>query len=350
MGILIAIFVLAFLIFFHELGHFLIAKLLKVKVEVFSIGFGKKIVCKKYGETDYCLSLIPFGGYVQMKGQDDTNPTLKNSDKDSYNSKTPFQRILILLGGPLFNIMLAFFIYLGIALTGWQKLKPVIGEILPNSSAEHKLKKGDIILKIDNHQIKIWDDIHKYTHNKKILRITIKRDGKILNLTIKPKIIEVKNIFGEKEKKFLIGIQPANSFITIKYNLIDSFKIAINHTIETSKIIFQGLWKLISGVLGLNMISGPITIVKTTSDISNYGITPLLLFTALISINLGILNLLPIPALDGGHILFNSYEMIFKKEVNETIMYNLTIGGWILLFGIMSIGFYNDISRIISGF
>ena len=128
MGTIIAFLLLSFLVFFHELGHFLIARLVGVKVEVFSIGFGKKLICKKYGNTNYWISAIPLGGYVQMKGQDDSDPLKKNFDDDSYNSKTPWERIAILLGGPFFNILLAFFIYNFIAINGWKNLLLKLGQ------------------------------------------------------------------------------------------------------------------------------------------------------------------------------------------------------------------------------
>ena len=350
MGIIVAILVLSFLIFFHELGHFLIARLMGVKVEVFSIGFGKKILCKKYGDTEYCLSAIPLGGYVQMKGQDDTQPSLKNYEKDSYQAKTPLQRILILLGGPLFNILLAFIIYNFIAIEGWKKLAPEVGNTLPNSPAEKVLKKGDLIISINNIKITTWNDIKKAIDNSKPpLYLKIKRDGKIVDIKIVPKLMQTKTIFGETIEQKMIGISPSGRVITIKYQFPEALKVALDETIDKSKLIFTGFVKMVSGVIGLENVSGPVTIVKVTSEASQYGIVPLLLLTALISVNLGILNLLPIPALDGGHIMFNLYELITKKEVDENVMINLTIMGWMILGGLMVIGFYNDISRLVGG-
>ena len=350
MGIITAILVLSFLIFFHELGHFIVARLVGVKVEVFSIGFGKKLFCKQHGDTNYCLSAIPLGGYVQMKGQDDSDPSQKSDDPDSYTSKTPFQRILILLGGPFFNILLAFLIYLGIAFTGWKKLAPEVGTVLPNSAAVNILQKHDTILKINNYKINTWDDIKTAVDNSNPpLFLTIKRDNKILSVKINPKIMQTKNIFGEEIKRKLIGISPSGKIITIHYGVIKSFDVALNETIEKSKLIFTGFMKMLTGVIGLNNVSGPVTIVKVTSDATHYGVVAVLLLMALISVNLGILNLLPIPALDGGHIMFNLYELIMRKEVNEEIMIKLTIGGWIILGSLMILGFYNDITRLFGG-
>ena len=342
-----ALIILSFLIFFHELGHFLMAKLVGVKVEVFSIGFGKKLFCKKIGKTNWCLSAIPLGGYVQMKGQDDINPIKKSNDSDSYTSKTPWQKILILLGGPGFNFLLAILIYFFVAITGWSKLAPVIGETIPNTPAAKVLKSGDKIIAINHHKIKTWDEIPKYVKSSNIVILKIKRKNKVLTIKLKPKIEILKNIFGEKIKRKIIGIVPSGKIIKVKYNLFDALKITANKFIADSTLIIKGIEKLLTGAIGLNAISGPIGIVDVTAKVASYGLEPLLLLTALLSVNLGILNLLPIPALDGGHIIFNLYEAIFKKPVNEEIMVKLTVAGWIILGGLMIIGIFNDIHRIL---
>ena len=341
-----ALLILSFLIFFHELGHFLMAKLVGVKVEVFSIGFGKKLFCKKIGETNWCLSAIPLGGYVQMKGQDDSDPTKKSNDPDSYTSKTPWQRILILLGGPGFNFLLAILIYFFVAITGWSKLAPTVGKTIPDTPAAKVLKSGDKIIAINNHKITTWDEIPKYVQSSNILILKIKRDNKIITINLKPKIEITKNIFGETIKRKIIGIVPSGKIIKVKYSIADAIVITFDKFISDSMLIIKGLEKLLTGAIGLNTISGPIGIVNVTAKVANYGLEPLLLLTALLSVNLGILNLLPIPALDGGHIMFNLYEAIFKKQVNETIMIKLTIAGWIILGSLMIIGMFNDIERI----
>jgi len=341
-----AIIILSFLIFFHELGHFLMAKSVGVKVEVFSIGFGKKLICKKFRGTNWCLSAIPLGGYVQMKGQDDSNPTLKSNDPDSYTAKSPWQRILILLGGPGFNFVLALIIYFLIAITGWQKLAPIVGKTLPNTPAAKVLKPKDKIIEINGIKIKSWDNIEKAVKNSSVIDIKVLRNSKIIEFHIKPKVEEIKNIFGEKVKRKIIGIIPSGKIIVVRYSLLEALKVSFEKFIADSTLIVKGIEKLITGAIGLNTLSGPIGIVDVTIKVANLGIQPLLLFTALLSVNLGILNLLPIPALDGGHIIFNLYEAIFRKELNEEVMVKLTIAGWIFLGGLMLIGVYNDLVRI----
>jgi len=344
-----AIIILSFLIFFHELGHFLMAKLVGVKVEIFSIGFGKKLFCKEFRGTKWCISAVPLGGYVQMKGQDDSNPSLKSNDPDSYSAKSPWQRILILLGGPGFNFLLAFLIYFFIALTGWSKLAPVVGGVIKDTPAAKVLKKGDIILEVNHKKVVSWDEIPKYIQNSNIVDLVIKRDGKILEVKLRPKIEIVKNIFNEKIKRKIIGIYPSNQIIKIKYPINKAFIVALEKLKSDTLLIVKGVEKLITGAIGLNTLSGPIGIVDVTAKVSHYGIVPLLMLTALLSVNLGVLNLLPIPALDGGHVVFNLYEAIFKRELNEEIMVKLTIAGWALLGSLMIIGIYNDLHRILGG-
>jgi len=305
MGMLVSLLILSFLIFFHELGHFLAARLFGVRVERFSIGFGKVLISKTVGATEYALSAIPLGGYVKMKGQDDTDPTKISLDPDSYNVKPPWQRILILLAGPFFNFMLAYLLYFAIALMGANALKPTVGTVQPGSPAEQAgLKKGDTIVAINDEPVKVWDDLsRRISSSQGPIDMVIKRDGTLIPLSVEPRVLEAKNIFGETVKRRMVGIGP----------------------------------------------SGDVTVVDVTAQATHAGILALFFFTALISVNLGVLNLLPIPALDGGHIIFTLYEMVFRRPLNEEIMYRLTLGGWVLLLSLMAFTIYNDIARIANG-
>jgi len=348
MGILISLFILSFLIFFHELGHFSVAKLFRVKVEVFSVGFGKKLICKLYKGTNYCLSAIPLGGYVQMKGQDDLNPSKISQDKDSYNVKTPYQRIAILFAGPFANFLLAFFLYIAIGNIGVQKLTAQIGQVYPNSAAyKAKLEKGDQIISINNKKVKSWDDIKNIIENSNDkLIIIIKRKNKFLKKIMTPKLEKTKNIFGEEVKRKIIGISPLGNTYVQKYNLFQSIPFAFNETIRASKFIIIGVEKMIEGVVPAKEMGGVISIVRVTSQAASTGIVALLGLTALISVNLGILNLLPIPALDGGHIMFNLYEVVTKKAPSEKVYEKLTYTGWAILLTLMIFSTYNDLARI----
>ena len=348
MGTLISLLILSFLIFFHELGHFSVAKFFGVKVEVFSVGFGKKLLCKFYKGTNYCLSAIPLGGYVQMKGQDDLNPSKVSHDKDSYNAKSPYQRIAILFAGPFFNFLLAFFLYIAIGNIGVYKLTPEIGKVYPNSAAfQANLQKGDKIISINGIKIESWDDIKNIIENSNDkLTVIIKRKNRVIKKVITPKVEKTKTIFKEEVKRKIIGILPLGNTYVKKYTFFESIPFAINETVRASKFIVTGIEKMIEGVVPAKEIGGVISIVKVTSQAASSGIVALLGLTALISVNLGILNLLPIPALDGGHIMFNLYEIITKRAPGEKTFERLTYAGWAVLLTLMIFSTYNDLVRI----
>jgi len=349
LGFITFLIVLSILVFIHELGHFTVARLLGVKVYVFSIGFGKKLISKQWKGTEWSFSLIPLGGYVKMKGQEDLNPILANNDNDSYNVKTPFEKILILLAGPLANFLLAFVLYIGIGLLGNNHLTATIGKVVENSPAQKAgLMVNDEIIKINEYVIKTWDDLSviiKDSDNP--LKFYVKRDGKIKTLIIRPQLSDSENMFKEKIKKRMIGIAPAPKVVKIFYSPIESLSFAYDKTIESSKMIFLGVQKLIQGIIPSSEIGGVISIGTVIADASQSSFIALLTIMALISVNLGVLNLLPIPALDGGHIMFNLYEMITRKKPSDKVLTVLTVAGWAILLGLMSLGVYNDIVRLL---
>ncbi|WP_334083212.1 RIP metalloprotease RseP [Helicobacter typhlonius] len=351
MNVLIALFILSFLVFFHELGHFIVARMCGVSVEVFSIGFGKKIASFYKGNTQYALSLIPLGGYVKLKGQDDANPKAHNYEADSYLSKNPYQRIAILLAGPLFNLLLAFFLYMAVGLGGKLSLLPVIGEVKENYPAYLAgIKAGDRILSINDEEIKTWEELDSIILSSSgELLISIERDpSQIFNFHLTPIEKEAKNIFGEDITRRVIGIASANAVGKVSYRGWESIRYGFEETLKASTLIAQGIVKLISGVVPSSEVGGVVSIVSVIGSASQEGWVILFWLTALISVNLGILNLLPIPALDGGHIIFNCYEIIMRKPPSENVAYYLTLCGWAILLALMFLGLYNDIFRLLS--
>ena len=345
----IAFLVLSVLIFVHELGHYIAARFFGVYVEVFSIGFGKKIASFRAFDTDWQIAAIPLGGYVKMKGQDDGDPTKKSYDDDSYTVKKPWQRIVILLAGPAANFVTAFVLYFFIALGSPQTLAPVVGEVVQDSpAAKAGSRKGDTILSINNRQITTWKEMSEIIKaSKGALHVSVERKGYIETFTIVPKLQESENIFKEKIRRKMIGISSAGVFIRRHFTPLEALGYAFYETYEASKMIFISVEKLITGVVPAKELGGVVSIVKITADASENGWMALFFFTALISVNLGVLNLLPIPALDGGHIMFNLYETIARKAPSEAMLERLTIAGWILLLGLMSLGLFNDINRLV---
>lgn len=344
----VALLVLSALIFFHELGHYSAARYFGVYVEVFSIGFGKKLFSFRWLNTQWQISAIPLGGYVKMKGQDDSDPSAQSSDDDSYTTKKPWQRIIILLAGPLANFALAWVLFYAIALGGPQSLSPVIGKVVENSPASLAgLQPNDKILTINGKMITEWDELSdKIKSTEGSLTLVVERNESRLFITLTPKISESTNLFKEKIQQRMVGIAPSGITHTLDLGFTDTIAYASKQTYETSFLIFQSVQKLITGVVPAKEVGGVVSIVQITADATTYGWMSLFFFSALISVNLGVLNLLPIPALDGGHIMFNFYEMIRRKAPSEAVITQLTIGGWVFLLGLMSLGLYNDITRL----
>lgn len=349
MGMLVSLLVLSGLIFFHELGHYMAARLMGVYVEVFSIGFGKRLFTFRKFDTEWSISAIPLGGYVRMKGQDDADPTKKSFDADSYNSKTPLQKIFILLAGPAFNFILAFFLYFIIALGSPNVLSPMIGTVVKDSPAfVAGLDANDTITSINGVSISSWKDMAEIiSKSEGSLDLIILRDGFLEHKILTPELSHAKNMFGEDVERKMIGISAAGVTHKLDLSPTQTLSYATEQTLFASTMIFTGVKKLIFGEVPAKELGGVISIVKLTSDATETGWMSVLFFAALISVNLGVLNLLPIPALDGGHIMFNLYELIFRREASEAIMIKLTMAGWAVLFGLMGLGLYNDITRLV---
>jgi regulator of sigma E protease len=351
MGTLTSILVLSFLIFFHELGHFLAARFFGVHVEVFSIGFGKKIFSKVVGKTEYCLSLIPLGGYVQMKGQDDRDSNKVSYDADSYTTKTPWKRIIILFAGPFANFLLAFLLFIAIGSMGVTKFAPIIGKISPNSPAlEAGLTENDRIVMINGTLIESWDEVSQLIQESTDkVEVKIERLGSVQTLLLSPKINEYQNMFGETKQKKMIGIAPSGKTMEVVYGISELPSFAWQQTVKSTTLILTSLQKLIEGVVSPKELGGIISIVQVTSEASEAGLVALFALTALISVNLGVLNLLPIPALDGGHIMFNAYELLTQKAPNARVLTTMTTAGWLLLLSLMALSIFNDIYRLTNG-
>ncbi|GAA8197271.1 RIP metalloprotease RseP [Helicobacter pylori] len=351
MMLIVAVLMLAFLIFVHELGHFTIARICGVKVEVFSIGFGKKLCFFKLFGTQFALSLIPLGGYVKLKGMDkeENGANETNQANDSYAQKSPFKKLWILFGGAFFNFLFAILVYFFLALGGEKVLLPVIGD-LESNALEAGLLKGDKILSINHKKIASFREIRSVVaHARGELVLEIERNHQILEKRLTPKIVAVisdSNDPNEMIRYKAIGIKPdMQKMGVVSYSLIQAFKQALSRFKEGVVLIVDSLRRLITGSASVKELSGVIGIVGALSHANS--LSMLLLFGAFLSINLGILNLLPIPALDGAQMLGVVFKNIFKITLPAFMQNALWLAGVGLLVFIMFLGLFNDITRLL---
>ncbi len=346
------VIVLGVLIFFHELGHFLTAKLCGVGVEIFSLGFGPRVLGKKIGRTDYRLSAIPLGGFVKMVGEEPDADIEPEDIPFSFTHKNVFKRIAIVAAGPLFNLFLAVIIFFGIFIVnGTYILEPVVGKVQQDAPAgKAGIMEGDRVIEINGAQIKTWEDMadHIMGSNGKPLEIVVLRGQEKIKFNITPHVTVLKNLFGEDTKRYVIGITSAGKYFTKSMGPIEAFSQSIARTYDITKLTVLSIVKLIQGTVSTKTLGGPIMIAQMAGEQAKEGAANLVFFIALLSINLAILNFLPIPVLDGGHLLFFFIELIIRKPVNTRVREIAQQAGIFVLLLLMIFVFYNDITRIFS--
>jgi regulator of sigma E protease len=447
MTMIYALVLLGVLIFVHELGHFIFAKLLGVKVLKFSLGFGPKVIGKTHGETEYVISAFPLGGYVKMLGQEDM-PTeaqeIPEADKHrAFNFQAVWKRFVIVFAGPLFNLVFAFIVYIFLYHTGVPVSYPDIGKLAQESpAAKAGFMTGDRVLKVNGIAIHDWEDIEDILSKNKDaeLRFSVKRDNEILALQVRPEKKIVKDVFGAEHETFDIGVSPLLRPIvgeTIKgmpayetglrkgdrilavegipirswedmteivhanpdkplhfkvqrtdkilelnitpvkktvninikdervvgqigirylkddlsksFGFVESVRLGFKKAWEMCVVTVVVFWKLIERAIPASSMGGPLMIVQMAGEQGAEGAFYFFSLMAAISINLGVLNLFPIPVLDGGHLLFFSIEAARKKPLSdEVIMYTQKVGLFLLLALIVFVT-YNDVLRLVTG-
>jgi len=346
------VIVLGVLIFFHEFGHFLVARLFGVGVEKFSLGFGPRLLGKKVGITDYRLSLIPLGGYVKMVGEE---PDAELDPADipiSFTHKHVFKRMLIVAAGPVFNILLALVIFaVTFMTTGMFIRQASVGEVTAESPAARAgLVKGDRVTAINGFQVSNWDEMADQINSSqgKTLLLTVLRDGQPLEMQIVPELRTTTNILGEKIERHVIGITWSGKTDTRELPLIGAIGQSLVQTYRVVELMVVIISKVVTGDISTDTIGGPIMIAQMAGDQAKAGVGNLIWFIALISINLAIINLLPIPVLDGGHLLFFLIEAIKGKPVSVKVREMAQQVGLIFLIFLMILVIYNDVTRLFS--
>lgn len=352
MQILSAIVLLGVLIFVHELGHFLFAKGLGIPVLKFSLGFGPRLWGVQRGETEYQIAAVPLGGFVKMLGEE-PGEELDPADRErAFNRQAVWKRMSVVAAGPVFNILFAALLFTLLIMTGMPALTSQIGEVMEETPAMAAgLQAGDRIVRIDDQPIERWDELSDLIHDRpgRELILEIDRKGEKRVLQVVPEARTVQNLFGEDQEVGLIGITPSDETVTFSLSFSDGLVWAAGETWRWCEITVLAIVKIFQKVVPAKTIGGPILIMQMAGKTAALGAQSFIHFMAIISINLGILNLFPIPILDGGHLLFMLIEAVRGKPVNQRAMEMAQKTGLFIILAIMVFALYNDILRVFTG-
>lgn len=348
-SIISVIILLGILIFAHELGHFIMAKYCGVGVERFQLGFGPKLIGKRWGETEYRISLIPLGGLVKLVGESEADEVSEGDRQRSFLKQSVGKRMSIVTAGPFFNMLLAVLIFTIVFMVGIPALTNTIGSVQPGTPAfEAGMAAGDRIVAMDGKKITRWDELSEYVGQSggKPLHITIDRQGRLANVTLQPRSMKVKNVFGEEIASYKIGIAPSPDTVIRRMNPFQAFWHSLKQTWTITKLTFVSIVKILEGVISPRTLGGPILIAQIAGAQVKEGIIPFVLFMALLSINLAVLNILPIPVLDGGHLLFFLIEAVTGKEVSLKWREKAQQVGFVFLIVLMIFVIMMDLERL----
>jgi regulator of sigma E protease len=354
-NVLIAILILGLLIFVHELGHFAVAKWSGVTVLRFSLGFGPRLLAWRRGVTEYAVSAVPLGGYVKMLGDDPEDDVPASEAASAFSQQPLAKRFAIVLAGPMMNLItacVAFTIVFATFGAGTPTDAAKIGGVMDGMAAQQAgLRRGDTVVSIDGKPIASWDALSQAVRASggKSLSLEVRReDGSVETLSAVPQEKIEKSMFGEETgKAYLIGIER---FVEIApVSLVRAAGLGIYETYFWVKMTLLSVVKIFQGSVSARDLGGPILIVQAAGQQAERGLDYLIRFLGLISVNLGVLNLLPIPVLDGGHLLFFSFEAVRGRPLALRQREMAQQVGLFLLLALMVFVFYNDISRIVAG-
>lgn len=342
MKIIIAILIFSIIILFHELGHFLLAKKNGIRVNEFCLGLGPTIIGFTKGETKYSIKLLPFGGACMMEGED-----ADSTDNGAFNNKSVWARMSVVAAGPIFNFIMAFALALILIGCIGYDLPTITSVMKGYPAAEAGMQEGDTIVKLNNKTIHLYREVSVYTyfHSGETVDVVYERDGEEYACTLTP-------TYDEDSGRYLFGFygdsvrEKGNVWNTIKYSVYE-LKYWICTTVESLKM-------LVTGQVNVNEMSGPVGIVKTIGDTYDasktsgayYVVLSMINISILLSANLGVMNLLPIPALDGGRLVFLVIEAVRRKRVNPDKEGMVHFVGLMLLMLLMVIIMFNDIRKL----
>ena len=347
MDLLVFFIVLSILIVVHEFGHFIAAKKAGVRVEVFSLGFGKKLLSRKAGDTEYAVSMLPFGGYVKMAGD---NAEEAKGAPDEYLSSPIAKRFRIIFFGPLFNYLLGILFFWIVFAAGYPRLLPAVGTLIDDMGAKAAgIAVGDTITSIENSPVRYWDDLQREmsrNRDREAVRVTVNRGGAELVFQVQLKQRLITSETGRKRNIGLLGITPQGSTVVVRANIANAFILSLQRTYELTVLTYQALWSMATGQLSVkDSVTGPLGMFVITSEMSRLGLSALLSFIAILSISLGIFNLLPLPALDGGHLALLVVEKIRRRPLSKKAEELFNQAGFGFLILLAALVFLNDLAK-----
>jgi regulator of sigma E protease len=361
LGLPAFLFYVTLVVVVHEMGHFLMARAFGAKVDVFSVGFGPEIAgFNDRRGTRWRLSWFPVGGYVKFAGDADAAST---PDRDA--AKAPeaqkadmmafrpvYQRALVAAAGPLANFVLAIVLFWGLFLyAGHSSIAPVIGDVSPASAAAAAgLKAGDRVTSIDGTAVTDFDQLPEIIRNSggQTLTMGLVRDGKGFTLQVTPRQQQVRDAVGETAGAWVIGVRPSPDapVITTHYNALQALGAAGGRTWDIVRLSLTGIGQLITGRASLDQLHGPVGIAQITRKVALWGLLPFISLIAILSVSIGLINLFPIPLLDGGHLLYYACEAVLGRPLGERVQ---DVGfrlGLVLVLGLMLLATWNDIARL----
>lgn len=337
-----AIFVFGLLVLVHELGHFITAKLTGMRVDEFAIGFGPKLVSFKHGETAYSIRAVPLGGFNDIAGMD---PEDKDAGDRGYSAKPVLSRMIVIIAGSAMNLILPIFLFFGIYFfsgVATPSTEPVLGRVIEGEAADKAgLQDGDRIIAIDGKPVETWTDLLAAIRDKggETLSVRVARGGEEVEAQVTP-------VYDAQQKRALVGVMGATE--TRHPGFAESVQLAVTRTAAILYAMAEALYKILLELSGAEL-AGPLGVAQMAGEVAQMGFVPLLNFAAFLSLNLGLVNLFPIPALDGGHFLLLCVEAVRGKPLGPKAFGYVQRVGIALLLLLMLFATKNDIMRVFFG-
>ena len=354
-SLLPALIVFGVLIIVHEFGHFIACRLSKVRVEKFSIGFGPELLHWQSGETRFSISFFPLGGFVSPAGEEASKVGPEGPKPGDFLAAPVLSRIFIVVSGVAMNYVLAFVIFWAVFMIGRPMPGTVVGGFVKGYPAEASLLKvNDKILKVDGKAVANWKDIlDRFDETPGVMiKLNIERpranaQPELLTVQIKPKVEDAKDLFGKKVRMRRVGITPdPSSFVLERYGPLPSLKKSWDLEVSQTVLTHKALFYLITGQISPKNLMGPLGIIQISGQAAKAGIAALLQLLAILSVSLAVINLLPLPALDGGHLVFLLIELVTRKRISPVWQERITTGGFFLLMALMVFVLYNDVVNL----